>query len=268
MADQQVCKDLEIEALRLALEKITHERDSLQQKLKEISTQKMLHKPVANPLQTVLVDRLIERRAIKSKEVEEVMRSIDRGDFAPKDAYFDSPQQIGFNTTVSAPHMHAMQLEILKECFKNAKKVIDIGTGSGYVALSLAKMMKGYSGKVYALDHIPKLVEQAKENISKSHKEYIDEGRIEFVVADGREGLPHYAPYDIIFVGGAVKSVPECLIDQLAVGGSMIIPVGEFYQQLTVIHKTLDGKIEKNEVLPVMFGKLQSVEEQCPDIDE
>jgi protein-L-isoaspartate(D-aspartate) O-methyltransferase len=268
IVEQLVDKDTEIEALKLALEKVTHEKDDLQKQLSKIIPSKALHKPVSNPLQTALIDLLVAKNVIKSKEVEEVMRSIDRGDFAPKEPYNDRPQQIGFNTTISAPHMHASQLEILKDCFVGAKKGLDIGTGSGYVALSLVKMMKGEDVKVYAVDHIPKLVDQARENVGKNHKDYIDQGKIEFIVSDGREGLPQHAPFDIMFIGGAVRDVPTVFLDQLAPGGSMLIPVGEFFQYLMVIHKTKTGKIEKNPVMSVLFGKLQSVEEQCPELDE
>jgi len=80
--------------------------------------------------------------------------------------------------------------------------------------------------------------------------------------------LPQHAPFDLIFVGGAVSQIPEPLVEQLAPGGSMLIPVGEFYQYLMIVHKTKSGKIEKNPAMSVMFGRLQSVEEQCPDIDE
>jgi len=133
-------KDLQIAQLKVALEKMTEERDStqlfwapillfieLKQKLSEIRANQPIHKPVPNPLQTALVNHLLSREAIKSKEVEEIMRSIDRGEFSPKDPYVDRffidfspsihlnrPQQIAFNTTISAPHMHAIQLVITR----------------------------------------------------------------------------------------------------------------------------------------------------------
>jgi len=72
----------------------------------------------------------------------------------------------------------------------------------------------------------------------------------------------------VIFVGGSVKEIPEVFYEQLAPGGSMVIPVGEYFQNLTVVHKSRSGKIEKEPVMSVLFGRLQSVEEQFPDIDE
>lgn len=258
----------EMEELKHSLEEMTKERDRLKQELEKVSASQKNHKPVSNPLQTLLIDSLILKHMIKSKDVEDVMRSIDRGDFCPKDPYLDRPQHIGFNTTISAPHMHATQLELLKDCLHDAKTALDIGTGSGFVALSIAKMMKRKDFKVYAIDHIPKLIEQAKENVAKNHKEFLDNDQLEFIVADGREGLPQHAPYDVIFVGGAVRETPECLIEQLAPGGSLLIPIGDFYQYLSIIHKSPTGEVEKTAVMAVMFGRLQSVEEQCPDIDE
>jgi len=146
--------------------------------------------------------------------------------------------------------------------------MLDIGTGSGYMALAMAKMTKSPHVQVYGIDHIPKLIERAKENVAKSHAEYLEKGIVKFMIADGREGLPQEGPFDIIIVGGAVKELPEHFLDQLAHGGSMVVPVGEHTQKLMVVHKTLAGKVLKTPVMSVGFGKLQSVEEQCPDIDE
>lgn len=268
IADILAQKDGLIEALKQEVESLKKEREALKYELSLANSDIVKYKPVANPLQTALVNYLISVDVISSCEVEEVMRSIDRGDFAPKDAYIDAPQLIGFNTTVSAPHMHALQLELLKDCFKGAKRALDIGTGSGYMALAMAKMMRDDDVKVYGIDHIPKLIEQARENISKNHADYLSSDKIEFLVADGREGLAQYAPFDIILVGGSVKQLPEEFIEQLALGGSMLVPIGEHTQKLVVVHKTKDGTVLKTPVMSVGFGKLQSVEEQCPDIDE
>mmetsp|Transcript_3938 Transcript_3938/g.3353 ORF Transcript_3938/g.3353 Transcript_3938/m.3353 type:complete len:110 (+) Transcript_3938:550-879(+) len=109
--------------------------------------------------------------------------------------------------------MHAVQLEMLKDCFKDAKRALDIGTGSGFVALCLSKMCRRADSKTYAVDHIQGILDQAKENIMKHHKEYIDDGRIEFVCKDARKGVPEHAPYDVIFVGGAVTETPTEIIE-------------------------------------------------------
>jgi len=260
-------KETQIELLQKELATVKKERDELRIKLESAKEYVPRYEPVANPLQTALINYLMSVDVLRTNEVEDVMRSIDRGDFAPKDAYIDSPQMIGFNTTISAPHMHALQLELLKDCLKGAKKALDIGTGSGYMTLALAKMMKGKDIKVYGIDHIPKLIDQARENLTKHHSEYLDT-KIELIVADGREGLEQHAPFDIILVGGAMSKLPEEFLDQLAPGGSMLIPVGEHMQKLLVVHRTKDGNILKTPVMSVGFGRLQSVEDQCPDIDE
>jgi protein-L-isoaspartate(D-aspartate) O-methyltransferase len=265
--DEAELKDKEIELLKLELEEVRKEKDEIVENLSG-GQKKLRYEPVNNPLQTALVNYLMDAGVIKTKDIEEIMKSIDRGDFAPTDPYVDRPQPIGYNTTISAPHMHAVQLELLKDCFKNAKKALDIGTGSGFVALCLSKMMRCEGSKTYAVDHIGKIIELAKENISKNHKDYVVDGRLEFVVADGRKGLPEYAPYDVIFVGGAVSEMPDELVEQLAPGGSMLIPVGEFTQQLIIVHKTRDEEIVKKPVMSVMFGRLQSAREQCPDLIE
>lgn len=267
LEDELDTKNKEIELLKLELEEIQKEKEEIQSSI-DGSQKRLKYESVSNPLQTALINYLMDGGIIKTKEIEEIMKSIDRGDFAPTDPYVDRPQPIGYNTTISAPHMHAVQLELLKDCFKNAKKALDIGTGSGFVALCLSKMMRCEDSKTYALDHIGKIVDIAKVNISKNHKKYIDDGRIEFVVADGRKGLPECAPFDVIFVGGAVPELPDEIVDQLAPGGSMLVPIGEFTQQLTIVHKTMDGDIVRKPVMSVMFGRLQSPKEQCPDLED
>jgi len=267
LEDELDMKNKEIELLKLELEEVQREKEEIQSSYNG-SQKKLRYEPVSNPLQTALVNYLMDGGIIKTKEIEEVMKSIDRGDFAPTDPYVDRPQPIGYNTTISAPHMHAVQLELLKDCFKNAKRALDIGTGSGYVALCLSKMMQSPDSKTYAVDHISKIIDIAKANIAKNHKEYIDDGRIEFVVADGRKGLPEYAPYDVIFVGGAVPEMPEAIVEQLAPGGSMLVPIGEFTQQLTIVHKTMEGDVVRKPVMSVMFGRLTTPKEQCPNLED
>jgi protein-L-isoaspartate(D-aspartate) O-methyltransferase len=260
LEDENESQEKQIQLLQMELDEVTKE---LQEHMGE--AKKIRYEPVSNPLQTALVNYLMDAGIIKTSEIEEIMKSIDRADFASTDPYVDRPQPIGFNTTISAPHMHAVQLELLKDCFKNAKKALDIGTGSGFVALCLSKMMKGNEHKTYALDHIQGIVELAKANIAKNHEDYIKDGRIEFVTGDGRKGLIECAPFDVIFVGGAVTVIPDELIHQLAIGGSMLIPVGEYAQQLTIVHKTKDDEIVKKPVMSVMFGRLQDAKEQWGD---
>jgi protein-L-isoaspartate(D-aspartate) O-methyltransferase len=252
----------EIERLKLEMEEIKSEKMNLAENMLMGGSSDRF-KPVANPLQAALINYLADSGVVKTKRVETILKSVDRGDFAPASPYVDRAQQIVCNTTISAPHMHALQIEVLKDTLFEAKSALDIGTGSGIVALYMAKIMPEGS-KVYALDHIQQILDFAKANIAKNNKEYIDNGNIEFVLGDGRHGLPDHAPYDVIFVGGAVDTIPHDLIDQLAPGGSMVIPIGPGTQTLTAVHKTKDGKILTKGMMSVMFGKLQSVEEQMP----
>jgi len=212
-----------------------------------------------------LVDGLIKQGVIKSDEVASVMRSVDRGDFVSSSmSYVDSPQPIGFHATISAPHMHAFALEYLKDHLKTGKKALDVGSGSGYLTVCIAKMMNTPGSVAYGIEHIPELVKTSLENIkNSSHKELLSEGRVVILEGDGRLGLKEFAPYDAIHVGAGADKFPQELLDQLAYGGRMLIPVGKFgEQEYLMIDKDKDGKIHKKTVLNVRYVPLTDKEKQ------
>ncbi len=140
-------------------------------------------------------------------------------------AYIDRPLPIGWNTTISAPHMHAMTLEHLAKFLKPGGRAIDIGCGSGYLTAVMG-IAVGKKGKVVGVDHIEEICEYSKSNIMKEHSYLIKEKRVIFITMDGRKGLPKYGPFHVIHVGASIEEVPEEFTEQLALGGRMWIPVG------------------------------------------
>jgi len=222
-------------------------------------------KPISikeNPLNTKLVQDLRRNGNINSSEVESCMKSIDRGDFTSMSPYIDCPQSIGYGATISAPHMHAAALEYLKDHLKYAKKSLDIGSGTGYLTLAFAKLMNEPGAISYGIDHIPELVQLAMKNISKSYADYLTKGKILLVEGDGRLGLKKYGPYDVIHVGAAAETLPTCLIEQLANGGRMCIPVGKGSQDFLVVDKDKDGKVSQKTAFGVRYIPLTSKEAQ------
>lgn len=138
------------------------------------------------------------------------MAKIDRKHFVPDEtahqAYSDMPRSIGYGTTISAPHMHAMTLEKIKNKVVSGGRAVDIGTGSGYIAACLAEMM-GKGCQVYMVDHIKEILDFATRNIKKGNAYLIKQKRIIPILKDGRQGLKEHGPYDVIHVGGAVGEV-------------------------------------------------------------
>lgn len=116
--------------------------------------------------------------------------------------------------------------------------------------------MVGPSGKVVGLEHIEGLVEASIKNTRRSHEGLLASGRLEYVVGDGRLGHPPLAPYDLIHVGAASERVPKPLLDQLAPGGMMIIPVGEFFQAIRVVSKDPQGNVTERDELAVRYVPL------------
>ncbi|XP_023290202.1 protein-L-isoaspartate(D-aspartate) O-methyltransferase [Orussus abietinus] len=211
-----------------------------------------------------LVQHLKNSRIIKSNRVYETMNSVDRGNYiSPSYAYIDSPQGIGYGVTISAPHMHAHALELLEDKLQDGGKALDVGSGSGYLTACLATML-GPQGIAVGVDHIPELQEMATRNIQKDNAQLLESGRVKLVVGDGRLGYATYAPYDAIHVGAAAKEIPQALIDQLAPGGRMIVPMGpeNSDQTLVQIDKTMDGEIKRKSLMGVVFVPLTDKERQ------
>lgn len=154
-----------------------------------------------------LLNSLKDRGLISSDAVYQAMSKVDRKNYVTEDmyhnAYADSPKPIGWNTTISAPHMHAMTLEKLCPKLKKGGKALDLGAGSGYVAACFAEMM-GKDCKVYMIDHIKDIVDFAIKNISKQNKHLLLTKKIIPLTMDGRKGLVEHGPYDVIHVGGAM----------------------------------------------------------------
>ncbi|KAM0883321.1 hypothetical protein ACQ4PT_031734 [Festuca glaucescens] len=211
-----------------------------------------------------MVEQLQRYGVIKSTKVVEVMETIDRGLFVPPGAspYFDSPMAIGYNATISAPHMHAACLELLEDHLQPGMRALDVGSGTGYLTGCFA-LMVGPEGRAVGVEHIPELVATSTENIRKSAAApQLTDGSLSIHIADGREGWPELAPYDCIHVGAAAPQIPEALIEQLKPGGRMVIPVGTVFQELKVVDKKLDGTVSVRDETSVRYVPLTSKDAQ------
>jgi len=208
-----------------------------------------------------LVDNLVKNKLIESKVVEQTMKKVDRAKYCKeaKSAYEDSPQVIGYNATISAPHMHAMCLELLKDNLKPGCKALDVGSGSGYLTACMGVMV-GAEGHAYGVEHIPQLVEWSRKNIAA---DLGDCKHIEILQADGRLGLPDKAPFDCIHVGAAAEAVPDALVQQLKTGGRLVIPVGpKGDQALWLIEKKSEKEATSTRVTGVSYIPLTSQKAQ------
>ncbi|KAK9734015.1 hypothetical protein RND81_04G108600 [Saponaria officinalis] len=211
-----------------------------------------------------MVEQLQRYGIIRSEKVSEVMETIDRGLFVPEGtaAYVDSPMPIGHNATISAPHMHAMCLDLLKENLQPGMHALDVGSGTGYLTACFA-LMVGAQGRVVGIEHIPELAAWSIENIKKSAAApFLESSSLSIHVGDGRQGWPEAAPYDAIHVGAAAPEIPKALIEQLKPGGRLVIPVGTFFQDLQVIDKKEDGSLSIRTETSVRYVPLTSREEQ------
>ena len=210
-----------------------------------------------------LCDGLKGERYIQSKRVYDALMNVDRADFTPIGPYEDRPQPINYNVTISAPHMHAYCLELLKDHLKPGGKALDVGFGSGYLTVAMSKMMED-KGTAVGIEHIKQLNDFANENISKHHKNLLDEKKIILIVGDGRKGYEQLKPYDCIHVGAASEEIPQTLIDQLALGGRLVVPVGKPNegQYIYIFDKDLKGEVTHRKELSVRYVPLTDVDKQ------
>jgi protein-L-isoaspartate(D-aspartate) O-methyltransferase len=185
------------------------------------------------------------------QELEAYFRSLDRSFFIDNDmkkyADLDEPLPIGFGQTISQPSLVLEMTQLLAP--EKDSRVLEIGTGSGFQTAILAKM----SAKVFTVERIDKLMEEAKKRL-----DLLNFSNINFKVGDGSKGWHEYAPYDRIMVTAAARILPDELINQLAIGGRMVIPTGPpNLQELKLITKTGDGDIHIKTVAMVRFVELK-----------
>ena len=161
---------------------------------------------------------------IADKRVVEAMKRVPREAFVPTelyhDAYDDRPLAIGFGQTISQPFIVALMVQALE--LKEGERVLELGTGSGYVAAILAELAK----RVITVECIPELAESAKQVLDK-----LGYSNIEVHIAGRTLGWPQETPYDAIIVSAGAPSIPQVLLEQLAWKGRLVIPVGSRWQQ-------------------------------------
>lgn len=204
--------------------------------------------PNFDHLRKLMIKNQLQSRGIRDDAVLEVMRSVERHNFVPENyrdrAYSDGPLPIGHGQTISQPYIVAFMTEQLQ--VSSQHKVLEIGTGSGYQAAILGELAK----HVFTIEIIPELAEGAKNILN--HLSYKN---ITVRAGDGYKGWPEEAPFERIMVTAAPTEVPQTLVDQLAPGGRMVLPVGAQFlvQYLWVIEKDDQGTVTKEKILPVRF---------------
>jgi protein-L-isoaspartate(D-aspartate) O-methyltransferase len=179
------------------------------------------------------------------------LRKVRRERFVPDRevvrAYVNAPLPIGCGQTISQPFIVALMTDLLD--LRPLDRVLEVGTGSGYQAAVLAEL----AGAVFSTEVIPELADAAKHALAREGY-----GNIALRVGDGGHGWPEHAPFDAIIVTAAARHVPPALVEQLRVGGRLVIPVGVPCgdQELRVLRKSSDGRVTSHAVLPVAFVPL------------
>ncbi|OJT07557.1 Protein-L-isoaspartate(D-aspartate) O-methyltransferase [Trametes pubescens] len=208
-----------------------------------------------------LIANMAKADIIHSDRVTAAMTKVDRANYVryANDAYEDSPQTIGYGATISAPHMHAHAVEYLLPFLKPGSRVLDVGSGSGYLSAVLYQLLEDPSdprnkdSKVVGIEHVSELVEWSVGNLRKDGLgSALDKGQIKMIAGDGRKGLPEDGPYDAIHVGAAAPTLPKGLVEQLARPGRMFIPVGTRTQQVLQIDKDADGNVTEKPLFDVL----------------
>ncbi len=193
-----------------------------------------------------MVNSQIKARGINDQRVLEAMRKVPRHEFVPEEeitgAYDDNPLPIGYGQTISQPYIVAYMTMMLS--LQGNERVLEIGTGSGYQAAVLSVLAK----EVFSIEIVEPLCQQARTRLdSLGYK------NVHVLCGDGYQGWPEHAPFDAVIITAAAKEIPEPLIEQLKVGGRLIMPVGAFFQELVLLRKKADGKVEKSKLIPVRF---------------
>ena len=193
---------------------------------------------------------LIRSRGVSDSSVLSAMSKVPRHLFVPsdlqKDAYGDHPLPIGSGQTISQPYIVAYMTEAAG--ITKSERVLEIGTGSGYQAAILGEVAK----EVYSIEIVGALGERARAVLGN-----LGYSNVEVRIGNGYLGWPEKAPFDAIVVTAAPDEIPKALVEQLAVGGKMVVPVGTALQEMVIVSKNKDGVTERR-TIPVRFVPMVS----------
>jgi protein-L-isoaspartate(D-aspartate) O-methyltransferase len=208
-----------------------------------------LTKSFAERKQMVEEQLVAPGRDIKNQRVLDAMATVPRHEFVPKAlerfAYVDGPVPIGYGKTISQPFIVAFMTEQLDP--KPTDRVLEIGTGSGYQAAVLSRLV----AEVYTIEIIEPLARRAEADLKR-----LGYNNVKVLAGDGYQGWPEHAPFDAIIVTCAPDHVPQPLVEQLRDGGRMVIPVGALENQQLYLLQKHDTKVEQQAILPVRFGPM------------
>ncbi len=197
-----------------------------------------------------MVEQQLAGQGIRDQRVLEAMRQIPRhlflGDFQAESAYEDTPLPIGEDQTISQPFMVALMSERLH--LEGSERVLEVGTGSGYQTAILARL----AAAIFTVERIPALAEKAR-----AVWRTLGINNVRLRIGDGTLGWPEEAPFQAILVTAGAPIVPPPLVEQLDLGGRLVIPVGErFSQTLLCLTKKPDGSIDRQESIGCRFVRL------------
>lgn len=202
-----------------------------------------------------LISEVLVPGGVTDQRVIESIRKTPRHEFVPfhlrNEAYYDRALPIGAAQTISSPYIVAIMTQELQT--EPEHKVLEIGTGSGFQAAVLSPLVK----EVYSIEIVPELGEQARKVLTS-----LGYQNVFTKVGDGFLGWEEHAPFDRVIVTCSPENVPQPLVDQLAEGGLMIIPVGERYQQTLYLMRKTDGKLERESLRPTLFVPMTGTAEQ------
>jgi protein-L-isoaspartate(D-aspartate) O-methyltransferase len=209
-----------------------------------------------------LVDEVLVPAGIKDPRVVQAMRNTPRHEFVPLEnrakAYFDMGLPIGSQQTISSPLIVSQMTQALQP--QATDRVLEIGTGSGYQAAVLSPLVKD----VYTIEIVSALGTRAKRTLDQ-----LGYKNVHVKIGDGYLGWPEFAPFDKIIVTCSPEKVPQPLVDQLADGGRMLVPVGERYSQTLYLFIKKGDKLHQEALLPTLFvpmtGKAEQLRERKPD---
>jgi len=196
-------------------------------------------------LRDLMVKTQIEARGVSDKGVLDAMRKVERHKFVPgshiASAYEDHPLPIGHGQTISQPYIVALMTELCE--LNGTEKVLEIGTGSGYQAAILSLL----AGKVYSIEIVEPLGKSARQKLAE-----LGYSNVQVRIGDGYRGWPEEAPFDVIILTASPPKIPQTLIEQMAEGGILVAPEGDFSQELVKITKQ-NGKISRRTITYVRF---------------